>query len=427
MRLALAKALCARPDILLLDEPTNHLDLHGVFWLQRYLQREFGAKCAKKERLCVVVSHDKSFLDECATNVLEIHSQKLRTFTGNYSDYLLQIAHEQDCIVKEQDDADRKERQAQKDMRAMKKKAREHRDDKKVQQLKSKEKKIERMAKRQQDGDFNLMSGREGGDDIISKLRADVNLRFKFPDCELPGDDADLLQLDNGLVRQGSKVILKNLVLTLDPWSRVAIVGGNGAGKSTIMRAIAGDLKVEEGSRSRGKVHPAFFPGFVSQNHFEGVSDHLEKSCIEYLREHLPDEKTVKYACMTKQSGDTVLRSHLGNFGLGNDALKKVGYLSGGQKARLSMAVATWSGPNVLLLDEPTNHLDVDSLDALSLGLQAFQGAVIVVSHNRGFLQALCDELWIVKDGGVKACPRGEEAFMEYFEEYTKSVQRAIK
>jgi len=130
---------------------------------------------------------------------------------------------------------------------------------------------------------------------------------------------------------------------------------------------------------------------------------------------------------MTKESEDSVLRAHLGNYGLGADALKKVGYLSGGQKARLSMAVATWFGPNVLLLDEPTNHLDVDSLDALSMGLQAFEGAVIVVSHNRGFLQALCDELWIVGDGKVKVCPRGEEAFMEYFNEYTKSVRASLK
>merc|ERR1712054_662975 len=148
---------------------------------------------------------------------------------------------------------------------------------------------------------------------------------------------------------------------------------------------------------------------------------------MEHLRDHLPDKDKVKSACMTKQSEDSVLRAHLGNFGLGNDALKKVGYLSGGQKARLSLATATWFGPNVLLLDEPTNRLDVDSLDALSLGLQAFSGAVIVVSHSRGFLEALCDELWIVENGGVKACPRGEEAFPEYFAEYTKSVKAALK
>merc|ERR1719343_1719202 len=125
---------------------------------------------------------------------------------------------------------------------------------------------------------------------------------------------------------------------------------------------------------------------------------------------------------MTLQSEDTVLRKHLGNFGLGDDALKKVGFLSGGQRARLSLAVAPSQRPSVLLLDEPTNHLDVDSLDALALGLQAFEGAVVVVSHNRGFVQALCSELWVVKGGGVRALPRGEEAFAAHFAEYTKGA-----
>merc|ERR1719362_29474 len=118
---------------------------------------------------------------------------------------------------------------------------------------------------------------------------------------------------------------------------------------------------------------------------------------------------------MTRQAEDTALRAHLGNFGLGKDALKKVGYLSGGQRARLSLATATSQRPSVLVLDEPTNHLDIDSLDALSLGLQAFEGAVVVVSHNRGFLEALCDELWVVQGGSVKAHPKGEEAFGQFF------------
>merc|ERR1712126_648398 len=224
-------------------------------------------------------------------------------------------------------------------------------------------------------------------------------------------------------------VILKKVTLTLDACSRVAIVGGNGAGKSTLMKALAGELKADEGPRGRGRKHPAYKPGFVSQNHLESQAGSLHQNCIDHLRDLLPDKEGLRGgdACFTKQSDDSVLRAHLGNFGLGRDALKKVGYLSGGQKARLSMSASTWWKPSALLLDEPTNHLDVDSLDALTLGLQSFEGPVVVVSHNRGFLEALCDELWIVKDGSVRVCPKGDEAFAEFFARYVKECRAAIK
>lgn len=227
-------------------------------------------------------------------------------------------------------------------------------------------------------------------------------------------------------MKLGLKMVLQNLILTLDSTSRVAVVGGNGAGKSTLLRALAGELKTEEGPRGRGRVHPSFDPGYVTQNHLESQAQHLHSNCVEYLREQLPDEKLVRGATLTRQSEEPVLRAHLGNFGLGRDAIKKVGFLSGGQRARLSLATATCQRPSVLLLDEPTNHLDVDSLDALTLGLQAYEGAVVVVSHNRGFVEALCDELWVVQDRSVKAYPKGEEAFSQYFGDYVKSVRASL-
>jgi len=384
----------------------------------------FRSDAPKKDRIVVAVSHDRSFLDACATDVIEIHDCKLKTFPGNYSDYVVKVADEQRLVLLRKDAFEKEEKTAQKELRDMKKSARAHKDDKKVRQLKSKEKKVEQA--------FKLSSAREfgnDGDSVVTKLREDSSLRFRFHDLDIFLDEANLLEVDNAVVKLGKITILKNLTLTLEATSRIAIVGGNGAGKSTLMRALAGELKFEEGSKGRGRKNLNYKPGFVSQNHLETQASYLHGNCVEYLRDLLPDKNSVRGGDegFTKQSDDSMLRAQLGNFGLGRDALKKVGYLSGGQKARLSLSTATWWGPSALLLDEPTNHLDVDSLDALTLGLQAFEGPVIVVSHNRGFLEALCDELWIVKDGTVKVCPKGEDAFADFFARYVKECRAAIK
>lgn len=437
MRISLAQALCGRPDILLLDEPTNHLDLHGVLWLQDHLASEWGAN---SNCIVVIVSHDRSFIDNCVTDIIEIYNCKLRSIPGNYSQYLDRIADEQRCMVLQKEAAEKEERTALKDLSAMKKKAREHKDEKMVRQLKSKEKKLIASGTcRANGGVFKLSSNRdkaEGGADraldLMSKLREDSDLRFTFHevDCEM---GQDLKQIDDATIRLGRTDILRRVTLTLDARTRVAIVGANGVGKSTLMKALSGELKLDEGPKGRGRTHPSWDPAFVSQNHLENQGRHLHWNCVDFLRSHLPDKDRVRGDCMTKQSDESVLRAHLGKFGLGNDALKKLGHLSGGQRARLSLATVTVTYPSVLLLDEPTNHLDMDSLDALALGLQAFEGAVVVVSHNRGFLEALCDELWIVQAGNggqpgtVKKCPRGEEAFAAYFAEYAKEVRASLK
>eukprot|EP00930_Biecheleria_cincta_P046745 TRINITY_DN32281_c0_g1_i1.p1 TRINITY_DN32281_c0_g1~~TRINITY_DN32281_c0_g1_i1.p1 ORF type:complete len:1369 (-),score=275.65 TRINITY_DN32281_c0_g1_i1:67-4173(-) len=425
MRVALACALTSRNDVLLLDEPTNHLDLHGVLWLQKHLYNEWGEGSKKKDRIVVIVSHDRSFLDNCATNILEIHDCKLRTFTGNYSTYLDKVSEEQRLALLRREEAERQDKAAMQELKAMKKVARQHKDEKKVRQLKSREKKIEKTSS-------SLCSAREFGtdaNDIMTKLREDPSLRFRFPEVAIAlDDDTNYLEVDNASIRLGGKVILSNVVITVSPGSRIAIVGPNGAGKSTLMKALAGELQFEEGPRGRGRRHADFKPGFVSQNHLENQASGLHHNCVNFLRAQLPDGDRLRGQpdMLTTKSDDSVLRALLGNFGMGRDAVKKVGYLSGGQKARLSMATSTWWGPNTLLLDEPTNHLDVDSLDALSIGLQNYEGAVIVVSHNQGFLNTLCDELWIVENGGVKVCPKGEEAFTEFFAKYVKQVEKTL-
>lgn len=425
MRVALACALSSQNDVLLLDEPTNHLDLHGVLWLQETLYKEWGEGSKKKDRIVVIVSHDRSFLDACATDILEIHDCKLRTFTGNYTSYLERVAEEHRLSLLKKAEMEKQDKIAAQEMRAMKKVARQHKDEKKVRQLKSKEKKMEKASQ--------LCSAREFGadhDDIRAKLREDPSLRFRFPDVDTTWDEeSNFLEVDNASVRQGGTEILRKVTLTVQPGSRIAIVGSNGAGKSTLMQALAGDLPFEEGRRGRGRKHAQYKPGFVSQNHLESQASGINCSCLQFLRNQLPGGENLRHGdgIITQKSDDSVLRALLSRFGMGNDALKKVGYLSGGQKARLSLATSTWWGPNTLLLDEPTNHLDIDSLDALSIGLQAYEGAVIVVSHNQGFLETLCDELWIVQDGTVKVCPKGDEAFVEFFNKYVKEVQKSLK
>lgn len=421
MRVALVRALFSRPDVLLLDEPTNHLDLHGVLWLQDHLRRAWGADAKKSDRIVVIVSHDRSFMDACVTDVIEVHAKKLQNFTGDYTAYTERLADEQRVLQNRKDEAERQERAQKREFALLKKKAREHHDDKKVAQLKANEKKAGQALKLSSMRTF----GEGGREDLIAKLREDTSLRFRFP-CPDAVPDGKLLEMDGAIVRLGGTAILRRLTLALDMQSRVAIVGANGAGKSTLLRALAGDLPADEGPDGRGRRHVAFSPGYVSQDHLERQTGHLSGSCLDYLRQLLPDAEKFPDAPMNSDSDDSKLWAHLGNFGLGRDALKKVGYLSGGQKARLSLAAATWWEPSCLILDEPTNHLDLDSLDALSLGLQAFPGAVVVVSHNSGFVSALCDELWVVRDGTVKACPRGEEAFAQYFAEYTKSVERGL-
>eukprot|EP00928_Gymnodinium_smaydae_P061220 TRINITY_DN45352_c0_g1_i1.p1 TRINITY_DN45352_c0_g1~~TRINITY_DN45352_c0_g1_i1.p1 ORF type:complete len:908 (-),score=259.90 TRINITY_DN45352_c0_g1_i1:56-2482(-) len=426
MRCALARALCTRPDVLMLDEPTNHLDLHGVLWLQDHLQKEF----ANKGLVACVVSHDRAFMDACVTDVVEIHNKKLRNYPGNYSDYLDRVSDEQRCASLAREAEEREEKNARKELSALKKKAREHHDDKKVSQLKSKQKKLEvAQARSREENGSRLSSQRDDrSDDIKTKLREDQSLRFKLPTVSID-TDANLLEMDAASIKRDGASILKNVTVTLDRGSRVAIVGGNGSGKSTLMAALAGELKAEEGPRGRGRRNVCYLPAYVGQNHLEQQASHMHGTCVDFLRSTLPDEKDIRggEGVMTKQSDDSVLRAHLGNFGLGRDAVKKVGFLSGGQRARLSMAAAMSRLPSVLLLDEPTNHLDIDSLDALCLGLQSFEGAVVVVSHNRGFLEALCDELWVVQKGTVKACPKGEEAFSEFFAEYARSVQKKLR
>jgi len=427
MRLALARALCMRPDVLLLDEPTNHLDLHGVLWLQHHLRSQWGADCKAKDRIVVIVSHDRAFLDGCATDILEINECKLKNYPGNFSEYMDRVADEQRRFLLRKEEVAKEEKNAQKDLRDMKKAARAHKDDKKVVQLKSREKKVAEG--------FRISSQREFGresEDIMTKLREDTGLRFKFPDPEVyQEEDTNLLEMDNAKIHIGGELLLKNVTLTLEQRSRIAIVGGNGSGKSTLMKALAGELKYDEGPRGRGRRNRDYKPGFVSQNHLESQASHLHSNCMGYLRDQLPDEKSIRGVsasnAFVRQCDDSLLRAHLGNFGLGRDAVKKVGYLSGGQKARLSLATSTWWMPSALLLDEPTNHLDIDSLDALCLGLQAFDGPIIVVSHNRGFLEALCDELWIVQKGTVKVCPKGDEAFSTYFSQYVKEVKATLK
>jgi ATP-binding cassette subfamily F protein 3 len=224
------------------------------------------------------------------------------------------VADEQRCLLLKKAEEDRQNKQAQKELKDMKKAALKQKDEKKVRQLRGKEKKVEKSSQ--------LCSAREFGadaDEITTKLREDPSLRFRFPDIDVSWDeDTNFLEVDGACVRQGDTVILKKVTLTLEPGSRIAIVGSNGSGKSTLMQALAGALQFEEGPRGRGRKHPDYKPGFVSQNHLESQAGGLLHNCVNFMRDQLPDGENLRGGSdtLTKKSDDSVIRALLGNFGM---------------------------------------------------------------------------------------------------------------
>ena len=351
IRLNLAQALMSRSDLLLLDEPTNHLDLDATLWLENWLRNYPGT--------LILISHDRTFIDAVASHVVHLHQRKLHLYKGNYSAYermrAERLAQQQAAYVKQQ------ERVAQIEdfVRRFKAKA------SKAKQAQSRIKELERM-------------------EMISAAHIDSPFTFRFDSSDkISSPLLNLYQADLGY--PGAK-ILDGIKLSLVPGQRIGLLGRNGAGKSTLVKSLMGDLELISGTRQAGE-HLSV--GYFAQHQLEALD--LEASAMLHLQR------------MDPKASEANLRSFLGSFGFsGDDALEPIKRFSGGEKARLALALIAWRKPNLLLLDEPTNHLDLEVRHALTLALQSFEGAIILVSHDRHLLANSVDQFLLVADGKVE-------------------------
>ena len=351
MRLNLAQALISRADLLLLDEPTNHLDLDAVIWLQRWLKRFTGT--------LVLISHDRDFLDDVIGQILHIEHQAAKLYSGNYSAFERQRA----------------EHLAQQDAQYQK-------QQKEVAHLTSFVDRFRAKASKAKQAQSRLKRLQKLPD--LAPAHVDSQFTFSFEQPEtLPYPLLALTESQCGY--NDDAIILQNIGMTLVPGSRIGLLGRNGAGKSTLIKSLAGDLALLAGERYCAQELKV---GYFSQHQLEQL--HMPSSAIEHITRAKPDITELQ------------ARSFLGRFGFsGDQALDKVGTMSGGEKARLVLALIVLEKPQLLLLDEPTNHLDLEMRQALVLALQDFDGAIILIAHDRYLLESCVDEFYLVANGRV--------------------------
>ncbi len=362
IRLSLARALMSPSDLLLLDEPTNHLDLETVVWLEDWLKRYPGT--------LVLISHDRDFLDAVVDDIVHIEHRTLNRYSGGYSDFerqraermvlqQAQYAKQQRHIAHMQSFIDR--------FRAKATKAR---------QAQARIKALERMEK-------------------IAPAHADSPFDFEFPE---PGRAADpLIKLDGVALGYGDHQVLRDVSLNLSAGDRIGLLGVNGAGKSTLVKALAGDLEPLAGDTHTDR-HLTI--GYFAQHQVEQIDTAASPLLnLSRLAADTPEQK---------------LRDFLGGFAFSGDlATDPCSRLSGGERARLVLAMIIWRAPNLLLLDEPTNHLDLEMRHALTVALQGFEGAVVTVSHDRHLLNETVDAYWLVENGNVHPFPGGLPAYRQ--------------
>ncbi len=351
IRLNLAQALMCRSDLLLLDEPTNHLDLDATFWLEAWLQAFKGT--------LLIISHDRDFLDNCVQSIASFEGQQLISYSGNYSAFERQkaerLAQQNVAFAKQQ------ERMAEiaDFVRRFRAKA------SKAKQAQSRLKELERMEK-------------------LAPAHSDSEFSFRFPNPER--EIQTLLSLANASLGYDQAVVSK-VQASLFGNSRIGLLGHNGAGKSTLLKSLAGTQPLLAGERTES---PHLRIGYFAQHQLEALDIHA--SAALHLQRLAP------------KASEQSIRNFLGSFGfIGERALENIEHFSGGEKARLALAIVAWQKPNLLLLDEPTNHLDLEVRQALNDALSSFEGAIVVVSHDRHLLRNTLDEFWLVADGKVAA------------------------
>ncbi|MEK6594891.1 MAG: ATP-binding cassette domain-containing protein [Pseudomonadota bacterium] len=366
MRLNLARALMHRADLLLLDEPTNHLDLEAILWLEQYLARYPGS--------LIVVSHDREFLNTCVNRIAHINNRQMDEYSGNYDDF-------------ERTRAERLMQHAQAFQQQQKKIA--HMEDfvrrfrakaTKARQAQSRIKALERLARiapaRVEDGHFELqIEAPERSPDVLLRVK-DMSFGYDH------------------------RLLFQQVHLILQAGTRIALLGPNGAGKSTLIKLLAGEINPTSGIL---EWTPNIRIGYFAQHQLENLEGNATP--LQHMIRLAPAQTELD------------LRKFLGRFGLGGDREDRpVVSFSGGEKSRLALALLAWQKPHLLLLDEPTNHLDLDMRDALTLALEAYTGAVVLVSHDRSLVRAVADELWLVADGKAQLLDGDLEDYKNWIE-----------
>ena len=397
MRLQLARALMCPSELLLLDEPTNHLDLDALVWLEAWLKKYQGTM--------LVISHDREFLDTVTDVTVHIESAKLTRYGGNYSKFedlrAEQMALQQGAFNKQQD----KIAHLQKFIARFKAKA------SKAKQAQSRVKALDRMEK-------------------IAPLLAEADFTFEFKEpANLPNP---MLSMQNAYfgypapedAPEGTlpTVIVQNVSKSVLAGQRIGILGANGQGKSTLVKTVARALAPIEGEMLEGK---GLNIGYFAQQELDVLrpADNPLEHMIRLVK-----EVTAAGKISGQQTREQDLRSFLGNFNFGGDMVKQaVGSMSGGEKARLVLCMIVWQRPNLLLLDEPTNHLDLATREALSMALNEFEGTVMLVSHDRALLRAVCDEFWMVSRGGVAPFDGDLDDYQRYLLDEAKRQREEAK
>ncbi|MEX1222507.1 MAG: ATP-binding cassette domain-containing protein [Idiomarina sp.] len=374
MRLNLAQALIARADLLLLDEPTNHLDVDAIYWLEGWLQQYDGT--------LVIIAHDRDFLDNVTQQIVHIEHKTTRTYSGNYSQFerqrAEQLAQQQASFEKEQ--TVRKHLQTYIDRFRYKAS--------KAKQAQSRIKALEKLSAQ-------------------APLRAQSAIRFEFAEPDkLPNPLVTMRNLQAGY---GNTVILQNIKFNLVPGSRIGLLGRNGAGKSTLIKLIAGQLEPQAGELA---LSSSVKLGYFAQHQLELLDP--KASALLHLQR------------LDARASEQQLRDYIGGFGFSGDAATQaVAPMSGGEKARLVLALIIYQKPNLLLLDEPTNHLDLEMREALVFALQSFTGAMIVVSHDRHLLRSTVDDFYLVADQQVQPFDGDLDSYHQWLQQQAKNPDAA--
>ena len=384
MRLQLARALMCPSDLLLLDEPTNHLDLDALVWLESWLKRYEGT--------LIVISHDREFLDAVTNVTLHIENQKLTRYGSNYSGFELlraqQLEQQQSAYTRQQE----KIAHLQKFIDRFKAKAT------KAKQAQSRVKALERMEK-------------------IAPVLAEAEFTFEFKEpANLPNP---MLAIDDASFGYGPEsIILQHVNRTVLAGQRIGILGANGQGKSTLVKTIARTMPPLAGRVTEGK---GLAIGYFAQQELDVLrpQDTPLEHMVRLAREHA--------AALGQSDREQDLRNWLGQFLFVGDMVQQpVGSMSGGEKARLVLAMIVWQRPNLLLLDEPTNHLDLATREALAMALNEFEGTVMLVSHDRALLRSVCDEFWLVGRGGVAPFDGDLDDYQKYLLEEARRIRESL-